>query len=262
MSRSQRVPQTVPDRVPASAPRRVLERLRAAPEGPVPVVHRGPAAVYADLGGWCVGVLATGAVQVPNAVRTRLPHLGASAPVVHVAAGVLHLDGSPLVVGRVEDVAVRALGPDAARRLADVPVPAHDGWSEALDLLATRAPHGIDPAAVARLVGHGSGLTPLGDDLVAGFLATSRALGTATPDVDRAVRDHLSRTTLLSATLLDCALHGEALPELRAWLTTPGPAAAERTAALLAVGHTSGAGLLAGARHALTRTPTEGAHAA
>lgn len=262
MSRSQRVPQTVPDRVPASAPRRVLERLRAAPDGPLRVVHRGPAAVYADLDGWCVGVLAAGAVPVPNAVRTRLPHLGASDPVVHVAAGLLHLGGRPLVVGRVEDVTVPRLDTHAARRLAAAPVPAHAGWTEAHDLLATRAPHGIDASAVARLVGHGSGLTPLGDDLVAGFLATSRALGTATPDVDDAVRGHLARTTLLSATLLDCALHGEALPELRAWLTAPEPAATERAAALLAVGHTSGAGLLAGARHALTRTPTEGAHAA
>ncbi len=32
-----------------AAPPRVRDRLRAAPDGPVPVVHAGPHAVYVDL---------------------------------------------------------------------------------------------------------------------------------------------------------------------------------------------------------------------
>jgi hypothetical protein len=102
------------------------------------------------------------------------------------------------------------------------------------------------------LVSRGDGLTPLGDDLVCGWLATHRAAGVATPDADRFVRDLAPRTTALSAALLDCALHGEALPQLTAYLSSCGtPAEPAAATALLAVGHTSGAGLLHGARLAL-----------
>ena len=96
------------------------------------------------------------------------------------------------------------------------------------------------------------GLTPLGDDVLCGWIATHRAAGVPTPEVDRAVRAGLHRTTLLSATLLDCALHGEVLPELGRFLRAVGTAAEPgRAADLRAVGGTSGAGLLLGARLAL-----------
>jgi hypothetical protein len=75
--------------------------------------------------------------------------------------------------------------------------------------------------------------------------------------VDATVRSLLSRTTLLSATLLDCAMHGEVIPEFAAYLAaldTPGEAAAAET--LAAVGHTSGRGLLEGARSALGSSGT------
>ena len=58
-------------------------------------------------------------------------------------------------------------------------------------------------------------------------------------------------TTLLSTTLLDCALHGEVLPQFAAYvraLGTPAQSGAERD--LLAVGHSTGSGLLEGARWA------------
>ena len=60
-----------------------------------------------------------------------------------------------------------------------------------------------------------------------------------------------SDTTLLSATLLDCAMHGEVLPQFAAYvgaLGTPAQAGAERD--LRAVGHSTGGGLLEGARWA------------
>ena len=61
------------------------------------------------------------------------------------------------------------------------------------------------------------------------------------------------RTTVLSATLLECALHGEVLPEFAAYVAALGTPdedpAAER---LCRIGHTSGAGLWYGAGHALT----------
>jgi hypothetical protein len=100
-----------------------------------------------------------------------------------------------------------------------------------------------------RLLGLGSGLTPLGDDVVAGWAAASYALRVPVRGVDPR-----GATTLLSATLVDCARRGEVLPEfrelVRALARTPphAVAAVERAARDLAeVGHTSGTGLLLGA---------------
>jgi hypothetical protein len=209
--------------IPVSASVRVGARLRSAPDGPVPVVHRGRDAVYLDLDGWCVGVVGVRATAVPCALRTgadRVPE----AATAEVRGGVLHLDGTPLVVGRLVDVHV-------PRLQAAVGTPA--------------AP----PGDVAGMVGHGDGLTPYDDDVLCGWLAVHRAAGVATDEVDAEVRRHLDRTTLLSATLLDCAMHGEVIPEFAAWLAAPHDDA--RAATLAAVGHTSGRGLLHGARVAL-----------
>lgn len=212
--------------IPVSAPPRVRTRLRNAPDGPVQVVHHGPDAVYLDVDGWCVGVLGFRATAVPCALRTSLATLpGVSA--AGVRDGVLHLDDTPLSIGRLVDVAVPGLS-------------------------ASRPGTELTESRVADLVGRGDGLTPYGDDLLCGWLAVHRAARIQTPATDAATRAHLGRTTLLSATLLDCALHGEVIPEFAAYvaaLGTPGEVAA--TATLEAVGHTSGRGLLEGAREAL-----------
>jgi len=121
------------------------------------------------------------------------------------------------------------------------------------ELVADVGGRPLDPAAVGRLVGRGDGLTPLGDDLLCGWLALHRAAGVTTPEIDAAVLALLHRTTLLSATLLDCALHGEVLPQFAAYVAALGtPHEPTAAAALAAVGHTSGAGLLHGAHLALT----------
>lgn len=210
--------------IPVSASRRVRERLLLSPDGPVPVLHRGPHAVYLDLGGSCLGVVAASAVQVPCALRTRLevlPTIGTA----RVEAGVLHLDAEPLPIGRIADAAVPAL---------------------------TRGALGPLRARVDELVGAGDGLTPYGDDVLCGWLAVHRAAGRATDTVDAAIRERMHRTTSLSAALLDCAMHGEVIPEFAAYVgSLGGPREASATAALRAVGHTSGAGLLEGARWAL-----------
>ena len=70
------------------------------------------------------------------------------------------------------------------------------------------------------------------------------------------------RTTLLSATLLDCAILGEVIPEFAAYVAALGtPAETERATALAAVGHTSGGGMLYGARLALSTLHHAGAAA-
>lgn len=220
--------------IPVSAPPRVRTRLRNAPDGPVQVLHHGPDAIYLDVGGWCVGVLGFRATAVPCGLRTSLGTLPTVAG-AGVRGGVLHLDDAPLSIGR----------------LVDVSVPSLPGRRHGAELAA---------AQLEGLVGRGDGLTPYGDDVLCGWLAVHRAAGVETPSVDATVRSLLSRTTLLSATLLDCAMHGEVIPEFAAYLTALGtPDEAGRADALAAVGHTSGRGLLEGARSALDSLRTDAA---
>ncbi len=211
-----------------SAPVRVAERLRAAPDGAVPLVHRGPHALYVEIGGWCLGLVDSLAAAVPCALRAATTSL----PAVHraeVRGGVLHLDERQVRPGRY--VAVDA--PTIRVR--------------------SRRPAPLSADEVAALVGAGEGLTPYGDDVLCGWLAAHRAARVPTPEVDVAVRAALHRTTLLSATLLDCALHGEVVPEFAAWLQGLGTAEEPAHAArLAAVGHTSGIGMLRGAHRALS----------
>jgi hypothetical protein len=113
-------------------------------------------------------------------------------------------------------------------------------------------PRVIDVAAVADLVGRGDGLTPLGDDVLCGWLVAHRAAGVATPAVDDAVRRALPRTTTLSATLLECALAGECPNLVAGYLRAIGtPDERAARAALEALGHSSGSGLAHGVDLAL-----------
>lgn len=220
--------------VPVSAAPRVLDRVRASPDTPpgdgLRLLHRARLAAYVDLDGWALGLVDPAASRPPNALVLGPGVLaGLTLGDVRVRAGRLLLDGRPVAVGRLHDPTVPSLG---------------GGGPEP------------DPPDVAALVGRGAGLTPEGDDLLCGWLAAHRATGTPTPRTDALVRAHLHRTTLLSATLLEAALLGEALPELGAWLAARGgPHEPALAAALTAVGHTSGAALLRGARCALGRRP-------
>jgi hypothetical protein len=110
----------------------------------------------------------------------------------------------------------------------------------------------VDASVVEVLVGRGDGLTPLGDDVLCGWLAAHRAADVATPDVDDAVRRALPRTTTLSATLLECALAGECADLVAAYLRALGGSEEpDARQALVALGHSSGAGLAYGVDLAL-----------
>ena len=214
---------TQPRGIPAGAPARVAARLRGAPDGPLPLLHTGPDAVYVALAERALGVVGRRAWQVPCALRTRLDALP-DVRSAEVRGGVLHLDGVPVVVGRLVQttVAVRSL-----------------------PLTGT-------PLDAAALIGSGDGLTPYGDDVVCGYLAAHRAAGRPTDDLDAEVVRLLPRTSVLSATLLECAIHGEVLPEVARLLDAWGTDRAdEAEAALRRVGGSSGAGLLEGTRLAL-----------
>ena len=209
--------------IPVSAPVRVASLLRSVGDAAAPVLHRGPDAVYLEVAGRCVGVVGTRATAVPCALRTTLSVLPDVAR-ASVRDGVLHLGETPLAIGRLVDV-------------------------RAPRLLARGAAGRIDAAA---LVGRGDGLTPYGDDVLCGWLAVHRAAGLATPEADAAVRALAATTTRLSATLLDCAMHGEVIAEFAAWLSAWGtPEEDARARELAGVGHSSGRGLLEGARRAL-----------
>lgn len=230
----------IPRHIPVAAPTRVASRLAAAADGPRPVVHASSTAIYVDLDGWCVGLVSASATRVPCALWSTVPDLGLVRPVVQVRDGALVVDDRPLRVTRLVDPRATRVGRHGDPRSGPgVPV---TSW---LDLPA----HGrLSPTDLDRLLGRGPGLTPLGDDVLAGWLTACAALGRPDHDLAAAVRRRRGATTLLSATLLDCAARGEALPQLADWLA--GPTAAT-VGALLAVGATSGAGLMTGAAMAL-----------
>jgi hypothetical protein len=105
--------------------------------------------------------------------------------------------------------------------------------------------------AVTRLLGRGPGLTPTGDDVLAGALVTLTALGApaAAPLGETVTALAPAGTTTVSAALLHHAVRGECIPQIADVLTAVATGAGDlpRTAgALLAVGRCSGAGLLHG----------------
>jgi hypothetical protein len=104
---------------------------------------------------------------------------------------------------------------------------------------------GIDlpSGAPESVVGLGPGLTPSGDDVLAGYLLACRAFGAPVPSLP-----DLGRTTALSGALLRYAERGVCIPQLAAVLAALGGDSPVEDAldALLAVGATSGAALAAG----------------
>lgn len=257
------LPQRRPrDRVLGAASTTVLDMI-AGPRRVATVLHAGPEAAYFDLDGTCLGVLAAGAVQVPCGVRTALPRLPAlsAGDKAVVQDGSIELPGLEVTVTEILDTSVPVLTRAAARRgahelrqavgdrlagvLAELP-------AEPLRTLAAS-----DPAAVAGLMGLGGGLTPLGDDVLAGWLATGvatqhGALGPIRWAVALSARE---RTTTLSATLLTYAARGECIPAFRDLLggmATGDPGLVEQSLDdVLAIGDTSGSGLVLGALTAL-----------
>jgi Protein of unknown function (DUF2877) len=269
----------------------LVHDLLAGRRRPASVVAAGPAACYLDVDARVLAVVTAGGVPLPCAAVLAGGALPAVAPGGDVAVGdgAVHVDGRRAVeVCRWFDPRVRIpdADPGAVGRLVgalrryphpDALLPAGAADRLAGDL-AGRRPH----RAVACLVGRGTGLTPAGDDLLAGALAALRALGS--PDADglgAAVRALApGRTTSLSAALLGAADAGAVIPEAaavlralsrsagaRAVAEAVGPAGAAAVVSagtepvepavdrLVGIGHTSGwhlaAGLAVGAGHAL-----------
>jgi hypothetical protein len=228
-----------------AAPPRVATWLRTAPDGPVEVLHACSGVVHLDVAGRCVSIAAAGSPGLPNALRTKHALVSSGrAGTPYLERGILHWGACALMTRRLVDV--RAPRFDAAWVPKASPVAAHGSpRPDGAGLVAL--PGRVDADTVGALIGRGEGLTPLGDDVLCGWLAVHRAAGAPTAAVDEAVRRHLPRTTTLSATLLECALAGEVADPVAAYLRaldTPGATAARDE--LETLGHSSGLGLAHG----------------
>jgi hypothetical protein len=244
----------------------LLHDLITGPARPAKVLAAGPAATYLEAGGRVLAIVTAGGVRLPCAAMLaadgRLPVTRSR---LAIGCGAVNEDGRQLVaVRRWFDPRVRLAGVDtrAVARLAHVV--RSRGGSDALlpddapDRLAAGLTSGDAVGAVSALLGRGTGLTPAGDDLLAGALATLRALGSPAADQLGAVVRALAPTgtTRLSATLLEAADVAGLVPEAARVLRTLAGGGDVETAAdrLVALGHTSGwhlaAGLLVGVTHA------------
>lgn len=263
-------------------------RMRALLEGPLvrgEVVHAGRDAVYALVEGRCYGVLSRNAVHVPCGIRTTLPalsgvhSLGGARPgdPAYVGERAVHVGGLAVGVSGLVDAAPSALPrPDlAGAALHEALWPRTEAVRAELPARALTGLASGDPIVVGDLLGRGSGLTPVGDDVLSGWLATARLVGHPgfAAVGEEVARSAARRTTALSATLLDCAIGGEAIPPFHRLLTRLGrlseagpnhlPEDDPALTALLRVGHTSGTGLALGCLLALdgaASPTTEGSH--
>jgi hypothetical protein len=224
-----------------------------------------PSAVYVQLGGQVLALTASDGLRLPVAAVLAEPAAAARFAVHSSGDPVLVRDGA-LQVGPVRYAPGRWWSPGTVRPGAPDPTavealgaalaataPAHDPAVErALAAAATqlRAALGSGDdqraaAAADAVLGLGPGLTPSGDDLLAGLLVTCHGLqgvpGAAS--LGRHVaRRAPARTTALSAALLACAVTGAAAPPALDLVDAvagrrPLPPALR---SMLAVGHTSG----------------------
>ena len=112
----------------------------------------------------------------------------------------------------------------------------------------------LGEGGVAGLLGRGAGLTPSGDDGLAGALLVAHALGTA-GSLAGAVRARLGATTAVSAALLDAAADGFAARDVvtlvDAAIAGDEVGVAAVLPEVLAIGHRSGRDLVTGVAVAL-----------
>jgi hypothetical protein len=211
------------------------------------------------------------AVAVPVASRD-LAHVTEGAP-VRVSEGVIEAGALRVELTGLEVVdlrlrrRLRAL-PAAVRSLARHAGATQPGgpFEPALAAALERFRAGGEIRGLAELVGVGEGLTPSGDDVLVGVLAGLDAAGEVSGEA-AALRARLcveleqgtSRTTRLAAQMLDAAeagFYAEPVLGVLETLALPKPgvrALTRAVAALLAVGHRSGADTLRGIVAALQR---------
>ncbi|PZF79212.1 oxamate carbamoyltransferase subunit AllH family protein [Jiangella anatolica] len=236
--------------------------------GEVVAATRTLTAVLVDHGAEPVLLCLTGpaAVRLPCAVVTPWPVSGLR-PGQHAVVGdgeVQVGDGVLVTVGRWWQARPAAIGDVTLARQRTAGKDDRTGLDGAIVAAAGRLGLALlcgddDELADAAggLLGLGPGLTPAGDDVLAGALVVASAVDPrAAARLASAVEaaEPLRRTTAVSAGLLPYAARGLAVPQLIVYLAVLGAARGDVDAAerrLLAVGHTSGAALRLGAQVAL-----------
>lgn len=230
-----------------------------------------PDAAYVEVAGTdrVVAVVARDGLVLPNAavvadLRSDGPLADEDAEVV-VGSGAITIGDLRVRVDRWEDPRpVLSLPDDLGDRIesfaADVPA-ADDDLALRTDALAAAVAAADAEGALAaagELIGRGGGLTPAGDDVLAGVVsagrAVARAAGAETTDTwfhdlgGEVAALAVGRTTALSATLLWHAARGEvAVPARRVLRAVTGASPLQpAVGALLRVGHSSGRDLAEG----------------
>jgi len=228
-----------------------------------------PTALYLAVGAHheVLPVLASDALMLPTAVRLsaagrELDWSVETGDTVTVGRSEIRLPGWRVrVVREWRPTRVRALpslaDPGLLSELADM-LSCHVRTPELMNQATAvcRAARSGDDAEVRRgtrqLLGAGPGLTPSGDDVLCAVLLVLCGAGDPAPIalLGAAVQDRWTATTSLSASLVDAARKGYAVPEVAALVDCAlrGDFAGARKAltSTLAIGHSSGADLVAG----------------
>jgi hypothetical protein len=219
-------------------------------------------AAYVELAGSVLAVTAADVPPGPLHLRlSALPRLQVGDPMLataaHLTIGAHTIARAGLVGWRPPVVPGPAL---AARAGAGMDLLPEAGSSALADDPAAGAVpdalrRGDLPAAVAALAGRGPGLTPAGDDVLAGLLLVLAIVGRDRAEVERAAAAAAARTHAISSAFLLWAAKGQSVApvhHLLAALADGDGAAAERhRSAVAALGQTSGADVLLGLRLAL-----------
>jgi hypothetical protein len=238
----------------------------AGPVRPVAVLGRFATALYLrPVGGEVIALLSSDAVRLPIGLMLptssrEFPLTGLDGPVV-AGSGAVHIGRWSCRVTRLVSCRVpEPLTPNAdacehlrrrltARGSIDVDRCIRDGL-----------PHSAEAAAdlVRRLLGAGPGLTPAGDDMLAGLLVGLWSFRQRAEPLRRAVLAGLTTgTTDLSAALLRCSARGEAIPQVDQLLRSMSQSAWQGRLDhalddMVRVGHTSGTAMAVGVLAAAT----------
>jgi hypothetical protein len=255
-------------RVAAAGPARVRD-LISGPVRPVDVLGRFASALYLRLpGGEVIALLSSDAVRLPIGVilptsSREFPLTYLSGPAV-VGSDAVQIGSWSCRVSRLVSLrAPAALAPDrhacvhlrhllAQYRAADPDLRLPDGPPN-----NAYTPE-VAADLVRRLLGVGPGLTPAGDDVLAGLLVGLWSFGQSAGPLRLAVLAGLAAgTTDLSAALLRCAARGESIPQVNQLLRTMSGSAwggrlDQAMDELARVGHTSGTALAIGVLTAAT----------
>ena len=251
----------------ATGPARI-RHLISGPARPADVLGRFATALYLRLaGGEVIALLSSDAVRLPIGLILRtssrefpLTHLYGQ---VAVGSGGVHVGNWSCRVSRLVSLrAPAALTPDRhaceylQHRLAHCQ--SADPDLRPPDALPDDAHFPEAAELVRRLLGVGPGLTPAGDDVLAGLLVGLRSFGQNAGPLRLAVLAGLTTgTTDLSAALLRCAARGESIPQVNTLLQTMSknawPGRLDHAMDdLVRVGHTSGTALATGVLAAAT----------